>query len=140
MAANLVVVALSASCASGRAFEQERISQIKVGETHQAQVGALLGEPQERHRTEVLGAQHEWWVYRRESAIISPFRQFMNGVTEEWVTVFFAPEGIVTSVVDAKTTYNLSPFSGARVDYRMTTRSTVGRSRRAVKFEDQTEQ
>ncbi|AIR90231.1 outer membrane protein assembly factor BamE domain-containing protein [Pseudomonas cremoricolorata] len=97
-----MALALSA-CVSGKRITQQQIDQIKVGETTEADVAAMLGKPMS-YQVESDGARSVAWAWSYVA-----FGGVRSG--SEVLTVTFGPDGKATKYGVAK--YN-SPNFGFR--------------------------
>ena len=145
---------LFAGCVStgnSRLASDETMARIKVGETTKQQVAALLGEPTSQRTIEMGGWAREWWSYDYASSVINPldyiflYGFFFNGIglydTRDNVGVFFDHRGIVSSISQLKTDYDMGrPFTSKRVASVATKTMGFSESWKApVRFEDKAE-
>jgi outer membrane protein assembly factor BamE (lipoprotein component of BamABCDE complex) len=98
-------------------LEEERLQQIRLGETTKAQVEALLGRPMTMSQTLIDGGQIETWIYNYGRAETNPllFVPIIglgvaisgNGITAEGrsLIVGFAPNGTVRTLTRSKSQY-----------------------------------
>lgn len=130
-------------------LDEAMIGQIEVGQTTKEQVLALLGEPVDQRSTTLRGSTAEWWAYSHATSIVNPLEYlllvglFINGIglpdTRRELHVFLNADGIVTSLAQQTTTYDMGGlFTPIRVtSHTRTTVSVPGRSGRPIQLEGQ---
>ncbi len=123
------------------------VAQIKVGETTKDQVASLLGEPSYKRSSLHMDQVREWWSYTHSSSVVNPlsyillYGLFINGIgtadTQRDLNIFYSPEGVVATLSQKTTSYDLSgPYTSSKVTSvtKIDTRpSGLGKS---VRFED----
>lgn len=132
-------------------LDEATIAQIKPGQTTMEQVTALLGEPNERRTIQLSGYTYEWWAYRHAASVINPLEYlllvgfFFNGIglpdTERDLGVFFNPDGIVRSLAQQTTSYDMgTPVDRMNVtSMTATTVSFAGPPGEPIRYEDKME-
>jgi hypothetical protein len=101
-------------------IDERTMAQIKVGQTTQEQVATLLGKPAMRRASMLRSSTYEWWGYSYATFVMNPLEYlllvgvFFNGFgtpdMRRVVGISFTPEGIVRSVMQQTTTYEMGGF------------------------------
>ncbi len=112
-----LILAGCVSMGTSSLADRETLAQIKVGQTTQQQVEALLGQPAMAWRTEYAGAHLDWWVYEHAASTINPLEYLflygflMNGLgmydNRQDLYVFFDVKGIVRELWFQDTSYDM---------------------------------